>query len=85
MELGDGVDILRDTMTVALMIVSPILLAGLVIGLTVSIFQAVTQIQEQTLQFVPKIIGMGIAAIAIMPWISMRLFEFAKRMFEGSG
>ena len=83
MELSSAVDVVRDAMMVALLIVSPILAAGLVIGLTVSIFQAVTQIQEQTLQFVPKIIGMGVAAIAMMPWISVRLFDYAKIMFAG--
>ena len=61
----------------------PILLAALVVGLTISVFQAVTQIQEQTLTFVPKILGMGIVAVLAMPWLVNRVMEFATRMFGG--
>jgi len=57
----------------------------LVIGLTVSVFQAVTQIQEQTLSFVPKIIGMGIVAILVTPWVATMIVEFSRQMFSGQG
>jgi len=76
-----AVDIVREAMMTALMISAPILTAGLVIGLAVSIFQAVTQIQEQTLSFVPKIFIMGLVAIAIAPWAYVTIAEFAGRMF----
>jgi len=81
MSPDQAVDVVRQALMTALMISSPILAAGLVIGLAVSIFQAVTQIQEQTLSFVPKIFGMAIVAILIVPWAYMVMAEFASRMF----
>lgn len=78
-----AVDIVREALMVGLMIATPILAVGLVIGLIVSIFQAVTQIQEQTLSFVPKIIGMAVVTIAIVPWAYLKMAEFATRMFGG--
>lgn len=65
----------------ALILCLPIIGAGLVIGLIVSLFQAVTQIQEQTLVFVPKIIVMIVVVIALLSWLTMRLAEFAIEMF----
>ena len=65
----------------ALITAAPLLLVGLVVGLVISLIQAVTQIQEQTLVFVPKIAAMVLAAIVLMPWVSARLMEFAAGMF----
>jgi len=55
---------------------------GLVVGIVVSLLQAVTQIQEQTLTFVPKIVAMVAASILLMPWISHRVVEYATVMFS---
>lgn len=77
----DAVDVAREALWQALIIAVPILGAGLVIGLMVSLFQAVTQIQEQTLTFVPKIIVMILVAIFLLGWIAVRLTEFATKMF----
>ena len=77
----DAVDIARGALIEALIIAVPILGAGLVIGLLVSLFQAVTQIQEQTLTFVPKIIVMILVAVFLMGWIAVRMTEFAATMF----
>lgn len=55
---------------------APMLLAGLLIGLMVSVFQATTQIQEQTLAFVPKIIGVLVAMLLFGPWILTSLVDF---------
>ena len=66
-----------------LLLSAPILGAALVIGLVISIFQAVTQIQEQTLSFAPKIIGMGVIAILVTPSVTSVIVEIAKRMFGG--
>ena len=75
------VDVTRETLTVMLMLSIPVLVAGLAIGLVVSVMQAVTQIQEQTLSFVPKIIGMVLVAIIAMPWMITKLMEFSAEMF----
>lgn len=76
-----AMDIVRQSLFVGLLIATPILSVGLVIGLIVSIFQAVTQIQEQTLSFVPKIIGMAVVTIAIVPWAYAKMADFAVQMF----
>jgi flagellar biosynthetic protein FliQ len=76
-----AIHIVRESLMVALMISTPILGVGLAVGLVVSIFQAVTQIQEQTLSFVPKIMGMALVAILIVPWAYVKMAEFATRMF----
>lgn len=75
------VDIVRDALIVAMLVSMPILAVGLIIGLIISIFQAVTQIQEQTLTFVPKIVGMGIVTVLVVPWVYVKMAEFATRMF----
>lgn len=83
MGVEQSVDVVREALTLMLMLSFPILTASLAVGLTVSVFQAVTQIQEQTLSFVPKIIGMGLVAILAMPWIIIHIMEFSSRMFSG--
>lgn len=83
MHVDQAVDVIRESFKLILMLSGPILLAALVIGLFVSILQAVTQVQEQTLSFVPKIVGMGIVAILVAPWVTMTIMEFAIRMFSG--
>jgi flagellar biosynthesis protein FliQ len=83
MTVDQAIDIVRETLTLMLMLSMPILGAALVIGLVVSLLQAVTQVQEQTLSFVPKIVGMGLAAIFVLPWIMVQIMDFAARMFGG--
>ena len=80
----EAVDIARIALMQALIIAVPILGAGLVVGLLISLFQAVTQIQEQTLTFVPKIIVMILVAVVLLSWISLRMTEFAVEMFTGA-
>ncbi len=77
----EAVEAVRVALFQALLIAAPILGAGLVVGLFVSLFQAVTQIQEQTLTFVPKIAVMILVAIFLLSWISVRMAEFASDMF----
>ncbi len=79
----DPVDTVKTALMQALILALPILGAGLVVGLCVSLFQAVTQIQEQTLTFVPKIVVMILVAIALLGWISQRMADFAFEMFTG--
>lgn len=74
-------DVTRQTLLLMLLLSTPVLIAGLAIGLFVSIMQAVTQIQEQTLSFVPKIIGMVLIAILAMPWMLAKLMAFSTQMF----
>ncbi len=82
MSIDQAIEILRETLFLALYLSGPILVVGLLIGLLISILQTVTQIQEQTLTFVPKIVGMALVVIVIAPWMGVRLLEFAERMFR---
>jgi len=83
MTIDAGIEMTRETLLLMLMLSAPVLGAALVVGLTISVLQAVTQVQEQTLTFVPKILGMGLAAILVMPWMVMKILDFAERMFGG--
>lgn len=82
MGLDQAVDLVRHTLILALLVSAPMLLIGLGVGIVVSLLQAVTQIQEQTLTFIPKIVSMVAAAIFLMPWISNRLMEYATAVFS---
>lgn len=84
MSVESASEFVRHSLVLTLMIAAPMLLVGLVVGVIVSLVQAVTQIQEQTLTFVPKITAMFIAAIVLMPWIEQRLLEYAAVVF-GTG
>jgi flagellar biosynthetic protein FliQ len=75
------IGIAAKTLEVAVIISAPMLLFGLLAGLIISIFQAVTQIQEMTLTFVPKILAVVIAAVIFMPFILNTLIDFAYRLF----
>jgi flagellar biosynthetic protein FliQ len=79
--MDQALDIVRETLMITLLISAPVLMVGLVVGLVISIIQAVTQIQEQTLSFVPKIVAMVAVVILLAPWIGVSLIEFSKRMF----
>jgi flagellar biosynthetic protein FliQ len=71
----------RDAIFTALIVAAPMLLLGLVTGLIVSIFQAVTQIQEQTLTFIPKILVSAVAILFFGPFMLAMLTSFMLRVF----
>ena len=71
-----------ETFKIALYLSMPMLLAGLIAGLAISIFQATTQINEMTLSFVPKILIVIVVAIVTMPWMMNMMMEFTIRMIE---
>ncbi|MCP4248513.1 MAG: flagellar biosynthesis protein FliQ [bacterium] len=82
MDLGQALDLGRGAFLMALSTSAPILLVGLLVGLTISVFQSVTQLQEQTLTFVPKIAAMVVAASYFIPWIANRMLDYAQQMFS---
>ncbi|HEY3915634.1 MAG TPA: flagellar biosynthetic protein FliQ [Verrucomicrobiae bacterium] len=73
-------DLLKTMMLQAVTLAAPILLTAMVIGLAVSLFQSVTSIQEQTLTFVPKALGIVALLIVLMPWMLREMIEFATTM-----
>ena len=77
------IDIALQTMLVALELSAPILVTALVIGFAVSLFQSLTQIQEVTLAFVPKLVGVGIALLLCGNWMMHTLVAFTNNLFDG--
>ncbi len=75
------VGIMAETIRVALMVAAPVLLVGLVVGVVISLFQAVTQVQEMTLVFVPKIVACLIVLVAALPWMMNLLISFTYQLF----
>ncbi len=73
----------RQAIEVTLMVSAPMLLVALVVGLIVSIFQAATQINEMTLSFIPKLIGVFVAMIVAGPWMLSVMLDFMRQMFSG--
>jgi flagellar biosynthetic protein FliQ len=71
----------RQALELTLMVSAPPLLAALIIGLVVSIFQAATQINEMTLSFIPKLVGMFVVLIITGPWIVTLLVDYIQRLF----
>jgi flagellar biosynthetic protein FliQ len=73
-------DIVREAIKTTLLVSSPLLGAGLLIGLLVSIFQSATQIQEMTLTFIPKILGVVVAMIIFLPWMMQIILDFTTNL-----
>ncbi len=76
------VGLMAETIKVTLLVAAPMLLVGLIVGVLISLFQAVTQIQEMTLVFVPKIVAVLITLIAALPWILGMLMKFTTDLFS---
>ncbi len=72
----------KEALLVTLLVSAPMLVAGLVVGVLVSLFQAVTQIQEMTLTFIPKILAVSLALFLFLPWMLTTLVQFTRRVFE---
>ena len=71
-----------ETFKIALMLALPGLLTGMFLGLAVSIFQATTQINEMTLSFIPKILGVVLVIILTMPWMLNEMIDFTTNVFN---
>lgn len=77
MNIDSVMFLLTESLLLAAQIVGPILLISLIVGLLISIFQVVTQIQEMTLTFVPKLVALGLTAFFLGHWILTKLVDFA--------
>lgn len=75
------VNLATQAMTLAIEVAGPMMLVGLVIGLVISIFQAVTSIQEQSLSFIPKIIGLAALIVILGPWMLDQLVNYASNLY----
>jgi flagellar biosynthetic protein FliQ len=81
MNADHAIEMTRAAVTLTLMIAAPIMLIAVVVGLGISLMQAVTQLQDQTLSFVPKIIAMVLAGLFFFPWMLHQMVDYAATVF----
>jgi len=78
MGLDSATELLRHTFFLVLLVAAPVLLVGLLVGFVISLLQAATQVQDQTLSFIPKIVAMIACCIVLLPWMGQHLMEYAR-------
>jgi flagellar biosynthetic protein FliQ len=83
MEVQNAVDLVREAIWLALVLGAPMLLAALAVGLIVSLLQAVTQVQEQTLSFLPKLVAILVVGAACLPWMLTRMADYFQTLVAG--
>ena len=79
---ADVIDVAQDAIWVIIMVAGPVMLVALIVGLVISLFQALTQIQEMTLTFVPKIIAIFVSLLLFFPFMGDTLEAFMQRIAE---
>ena len=83
MDAQIAIDLGRQAVWTALLVAAPVLLAGMAVGLMVGLFQALTQIQEQTVAFVPKIMAMVLTLTFALPWLISRMLQYSTDLIQG--
>ena len=73
---------IREALELTLLVSAPLLLTALAVGLVVSVFQAATQINEMTLSFIPKLVGVFVAVVVAGPWMLQLLIDYTQRLFS---
>jgi flagellar biosynthetic protein FliQ len=81
MDVPAALDLGREALLTTLVVAAPVLAAGIVVGLVISLLQALTQLHDQTLTIVPKIIAMLVAAFFFAPWLAYHVLEYTRAMF----
>ena len=76
------IDLLQNAIWLIILLSAPLLLANLMVGVAISIFQAVTQIQEATLTFVPKLLASFLVLVLAGPWMTQLVLDYSNRVFE---
>jgi flagellar biosynthetic protein FliQ len=80
MQPHDAIDLGREAILITLTISAPVLLVGMAVGLVIGLLQALTQIQEQTVAFVPKIVLMIVGLSLSLPWLVARMLEYTREL-----
>jgi flagellar biosynthetic protein FliQ len=75
-------DLARNAIMVAMLLAAPLLLVALLVGLVISIIQTMTQVQEQTLSFVPKLVAVGATLLVALPWMLQLLVEYTANLLR---
>lgn len=81
MDPREAVDIVNKTFYITLVVLTPVLGAGLIVGLSIAIFQSITQIQEMTLTFIPKMLAMALVLMYTFPWVMNVVMDFTNEVF----
>lgn len=82
MTADQATELMRSAILLSLIIGLPVMLTAVIVGLAISIFQAVTQLQDQTLSFVPKIIAMMAVLLFVLPWTLEQVVQYSHEVFE---
>ncbi len=77
-----ALELIRHAITTCLLVAAPLLLTALIVGVLVSLLQAVTQLQEQTLTFIPKLVAVGAVAVIMLPWMMHQLVQYLVEMIR---
>ena len=82
MTIDQAAELGRAALMMTLLIGAPVLLSAIIVGLVISILQAVTQIQDQTISFVPKIIAMLLTLLIVLPWAMTLMIEYSTNLIR---
>jgi flagellar biosynthetic protein FliQ len=78
MDSQTAIDLGREALSTALLVGAPVLIVGVLVGLVIGLLQALTQIQDQTISFVPKIVTMMLVLVLCLPWLIQRMVEYSQ-------
>ena len=83
MDAQEAINLTQQAMLTALLLGAPILVAGVLVGLVIGLAQALTQVQDQTVAFVPKLVAMVAVLILCLPWLVQKMIEYSEELIEG--
>jgi flagellar biosynthesis protein FliQ len=79
---NQAIDLVRDAILMSLIVGAPLLVIGMLVGLAIGLIQALTQIQDQTVSTVPKLVAMTIAIVICLPWLTDRMLDYTKNLLR---
>ena len=80
MDPSDAISLTQQAITTSLLLGAPLLLVGMAVGLLIGLAQALTQVQDQTVAFVPKIVAMFVALLLCLPWLTQKMMEYSEAL-----
>jgi flagellar biosynthetic protein FliQ len=82
MDANEAIDLVRDAIFMSLIVGSPLLVIGMLVGLAIGLIQALTQIQDQTVSTVPKLVAMTLAIVICLPWLTDRMMDYTRNLLR---
>ena len=79
---NEAIDLVRNAILMSLIVGAPLLLVGMIVGLAIGLIQALTQIQDQTVSTVPKLVAMTLAIIVCLPWLTDRMLDYSRNILQ---